>query len=698
MPKLIIGARGSKLSVAQTKATLIQLKESFPDIEFELKTFDTTGDIDQASSLTAPGIADNFFSDSLDRAVLDGTVDAAIHSAKDLPDYHDSEIDWFHLPWIEDRRDAVLYPQDKPCGNKPVVGISSPNREEYAKKRWPGCIIKPIRGNIDSRIQQMDQGDFDVILLAVAGLNRLGFDKRISEIISMDELPTHAVQGTLGVTFKRGHKELNTLRQILTHPVILAGAGTGREGHYSLAVKEALEQSDICLHDALLNKEILSHAKGEVINVGKRYSDGNAKEAQTHLVKVMLDATRAGKKVVRLKGGDPSLFGRLSEELSPLYEHALLFKVLPGIPWICSAPIRHGIYLTSREETRHFQVATGTEVEGKTFDSKDLDPTRGPIYFFMALNKIGSITKGLIEKGYAESTPCAVFREDAGSENIVRGTLKTIEANLKSAKLKPPGLLLVGESAAEEKAFNQSQGPLAGKRVLCPGSEVSRLKLTHMVEALGGEALPLEVFKLTQSDASSWIDTLKDMDYLVLASGSAVEILMSLLKKHEVDLRNLPSIVVSGPSAANTLKKHGLYSDFMPKTFTSEALANELIQARDIKNKKVLVARSDASRSPLPKILEDAGAKVFTETLYHNQAQEIVSLPKFDAVCFCSPSSVEVLHKSFPTEIESANCIASIGPVTTKALQRKNLRIDVEPAINDAQHLVWALTSKLHWT
>jgi len=698
MPKLTIGARGSKLSVAQSKATIEHLVRCFPELDLHLQTFDTAGDIDKSTSLTVAGIADNFFSDILDQAVLEGKVDAAIHSAKDLPDYHGTDIDWFHLPWVEDRRDAVLYPRDRVLPQQPVVGISSPSREDYAKRRWPNCQIKSIRGNIEARIEQMDRGDFDVILLAVAGLKRLGVDHRIDEILELSELPTHRFQGSLAITFKKDHPYLVPLRQMLIPAVVIAGSGTGREGHYSLAVRDALETSDLCLHDALMHKEILQHAHGEVVNVGKRYGEGKAMERQANLVQIMLDSARCGKQVIRLKGGDPSLFGRLSEEIGPLNDHHLLFRILPGIPWICSAPIRHGIYLTNREQVRHFQVATGTEIEGKTFQSQELDPVRGPIYFFMALNKLETIAKGLIERGYSPDTPSVVFREDSGPESIVRGTLKDIDANLKASKLQPPGLLLVGESAALDKTFTPSRGPLYGKRILCPGSESSRQKLTQLIEALGGLALPLEVFKLQTSSKVNWLTTIQNHDYLILASGSAVHLLLQLLKAHRIDLRLLPKIAVSGPSAATALKEHGLYPDFMPDTFTSEALALQLIKARDVHAKKILVARSDASRSPLPQLLCDAGAVVQVETLYENCPVKIDCLPEFDAVCFCSPSAVDVLYNTFSDRLKTAQHIASIGPVTTKALMQKSLTVSVEPCINDVQHLVWSLTSKLLWS
>ena len=366
MKNITIAARGSQLSVAQARTSLHQLASCFSELHLELKTLATAGDKDLTTSLTSSEVSDDFFTNTLDRAVLDGTADAAIHSSKDMPDYEGTGIDWFFLPWREDRRDAVLWPKDRDHNeDNPVVGISSPSREAYAKARWPNCSIKPIRGSIESRIQQMDDGDFDVILLAVAGLKRLGIAHRIDETLSLEELNTHEDQGAIAITFKEGHPVLQQLRLLLTPPVIIAGAGTGKEGNYSVAVQRALEQCDLCLHDTLLAPEILRHSRGQLVNVGKRYNDKNPGQRQADIIQYLLTHSRKGKRIVRLKGGDPSLFGRLSEEIDALIDHSITFKVLPGIPWLCSAPLRHGIYLTERQNVRHFQVATGPEIEGK---------------------------------------------------------------------------------------------------------------------------------------------------------------------------------------------------------------------------------------------------------------------------------------------------------------------------------------------
>jgi uroporphyrinogen III methyltransferase/synthase len=695
---ITLGARGSQLSVAQARASLHQISSCFEQLELELKTIDTAGDVDLTTSLTSGKASDDFFTNTLDQAVLDGSVDAAIHSAKDLPNYEGSDIDWFYLPWREDPRDTVIWPKDRERKETaPVVGISSPSREAYAKERWPDCIIKPIRGSIENRIEQMDQGDFDVIILAVAGLKRLGIAHRMDEILSLEELPTHEDQGAIAITFKKGHPTMAQLRHLLTPPVTIAGAGTGKDGNYSVATQEALRECDICFHDTLLAPEILKEAKGILKNVGKRFGQGNPGERQRDIIRHLLNYSRKGFKVVRLKGGDPSLFGRLSEEVDALIDHDIPFTVLPGIPWLCSAPIRHGIYLTERQNVRHFQVATGTEIEGKAFDGRDLDPEKGPIYFFMAVSKLPTIVEGLGSRGFAPDTPCAVLREDPGEEHIVRSTLGSIVDVFSKAKFTPPALFIVGQAADPTKGFTPPRGPLHQQRILLPGTERTRRQLSDAILHLGGTPIHLPAFELcpVRSSERDWVHHISEFDWIVLSSGSAVDVLLDILMEENVDLRKLPNIAVSGPSAAKALQHVGIVPDYIPQSYTSRDLGEGMLRQLNIKDQKVLIPRSSASVSPLPTILEDAGAVVSVETLYWNKAIAVEELPEFDAVCFCSPSSLQSLLPY--TEQLREKTLCSIGPVTSKAMEKANLPVHVSPNTYDAKHLVWALASFHLW-
>ncbi|MGA0409841.1 MAG: SAM-dependent methyltransferase, partial [Limisphaerales bacterium] len=356
--------------------------------------------------------------------------------------------------------------------------------------------------------------------------------------------------------------------------------------------------------------EILEHCKGKLIHVGKRHGEGDSSDRQQELMNTMIQAARQGKRVLRLKGGDPSLFGRLKEEVDALTKDGWPFRVLPGIPWICSAPLRHGIYLTERELTRHFQVATGTEIDGKTFDGRDLDPEKGPVYFFMAIKKIHEIVTGLMNRGYRADTPCAVFREDPGEEGIVRSTLDGIEVAMERSKLHPPALFMVGDPARKDLAFRSPPGPLEGLRILLPGTPKTQKVLSDAILDQGGIPVPITVFELKteKKEAHQWMSRIEEFDWLILSSASAVECLLELMDHFDLDLRCLPHIAVSGPSATKALKAVGLYPDYQPDSYTSRDLGEGMLKHLDIQHQKVLIPRSSASQSPLPNILEDAGA------------------------------------------------------------------------------------------
>ena len=200
-----VGTRGSQLARVQTQDALDKLKHLFPEINFELVPITTPGDRDITTDLRLS--PSDFFTHDLDDAVRNAQVDIAIHSAKDMPNPAPDGIDWFWLPWREDPRDAWILPLGKQWSElpeRPIVGVSSDRRAVFATTRLPNAVLKPIRGTITARLEQLDAGVFDVILMAGAALLRLGLPERIAEWISLSDLPVPAGQGWLAVTFRYG--------------------------------------------------------------------------------------------------------------------------------------------------------------------------------------------------------------------------------------------------------------------------------------------------------------------------------------------------------------------------------------------------------------------------------------------------------------------------------------------------------------
>jgi uroporphyrinogen III methyltransferase / synthase len=697
MKTLKIGARGSALSVAQTKQSIAQIEEVFPELKCELVTFSTAGDTDKTTSLTAKNIPDNFFSDTLDKAVLSGEIDAAVHSAKDLPDYSTKEIEWFYLPWREDQRDCIIFRKDNVIPTNPKIGISSRNRDKYVKEKWPDGKHIAIRGDIENRIAQLDRGEVDILILAVAGLNRLGLGDRISEIISCEELPTHIDQGKIAVTFNPSNNDLMMIRMMLLETIHICGAGTGRDGNYTHATSEALSHADLCLRDTLMNDEVLDHCHGSIKSVGKRYHD-NASDIQTSIHEKMLHAICAGEKVVRLKGGDPALFGRLTEELEFLNKNKLPWKVHPGIPWFCSATLKHGIMITSRKDIRQFTVSTGTQADGTTIDCEDLaTPLNGSMYFYMATRKIETICQKLIKQGLSKHTPTAIFREDGGEGNIVRGNLENIQDKFEKSTMNAPAIFLVGSAAEQKNSYLPTYGPLNGLRILSCGSPLTQKRLNAEISKLGGQPISLPLFKL-QKRKAIWLDELSNTDWIILSSASAASFFIESLKIHKVDIRDCPCIATTGPSASRELLKYGLHSDYEAKEYSSRSLAQELIEAKLLKDSNVLILNSSLSQSPLSELLTPHCKILNKFHLYDNLELPLYEeCPDFDIVTFCSPSAFNVFNKHYSHHLKNKK-VGSIGPVTTAAIKEKGYKVDIEPKVYDTIHLIRSIASRVLWS
>ena len=229
------GTRKSPLALQQTRTAIALFSEVFPDTRFDPVEISTPGDADRSADLRES--PDDFFTRTLDEAVLSGRVDFATHSAKDMPDPVAEGLDWFWLPDAGDRRDGLvgsLRPK--------IIGVSSDRRAAYAAKRFPNATQLPIRGNIEERIAQVDGGTFDLIIMAGVALQRLGLEKRIAEWIPLEELNPPEAQGVLAVTFRADDERFLRLRSLFVKPVVFVSAGTSAElctqGIYQLVSPE----------------------------------------------------------------------------------------------------------------------------------------------------------------------------------------------------------------------------------------------------------------------------------------------------------------------------------------------------------------------------------------------------------------------------------------------------------------------------
>ncbi|MDD2598477.1 MAG: hydroxymethylbilane synthase [Kiritimatiellae bacterium] len=674
---LKVGTRGSQLAVAQAHGALEQLRQLFNNFSFELIKIETPGDRDLTSDLkSAPA---DFFTRDLDRAVQAGEVDLAIHSAKDLPDPMPVGLDWFWLPWREDPRDAWVLAEgrsmaDLPCN--PTVGVSSERRDLCALKRFPNAILKPIRGSIIARMEQLDRGDYDGVLMAGAALKRLGLEGRITEWIELNELPVPPGQGYLALTFRPDDQRLLRLRSYFVKSVRFAGAGVGSKDYCTWGGIKDLQRADICLYDVLMDDEILGflpeHA--ERVFVGKRCGDHCV--TQPLITTLIADYARQGKRVVRLKGGDPGLFGRLAEETDELERLSLPYTVRAGVSALTVATTGTGMLLTRRTSSRGFCTLTpraaGGEVAGVSAEIR----TQLPLVLFMSIKIAPAMAAQLLDEGWDEATPIAVvFNAGADDQHILRLSLAQLVQEPAGLECKDPGLLIIGSAAAG--MFRSDLGALQGRRVLLTCSEAIMEKAICRVVDFGGRPLPRPLIKLLPChEIQGRLAELPSYDWLVLTSPAAVRFFMEMVLKSGVDLRHLPKIMTCGPGSARAFAPYGILPDLTPPMiYSAEGLA-EVLAEMDFSGQRVLRLRSELAGSLLADVLRGKGALVHDELLYKNEFVHYPELPEFEIVFFASASAVDSYVEQAGAGSLSGKFVLTIGQPTADALVQHGIHCD----------------------
>ncbi len=647
-----VGARGSKLSIAQTEASIKFLIGKFPGMHYEIVAVETPGDRDLTTPIEQS--APDFFTRDLDEAVRDGKIDFAIHSAKDMPPCVSGELDWFWLPNNEAPSDAWVF---RSCmkGDVLNVGVSSERRRAYAKKVFPDARLLPIRGAIDSRIEQVKSGAFDAVIMAVAGIKRLYGTLEIDGIriekIPLDELPPPEAQGHLAVVFRKGDGRIIKLRDHFVKAVRFVSAGVGDAGMCTLAGLHDLQTADVILVDELLGAALCRRKDitAEVIHVGKRCGAHSMK--QHEITELICNEARKGKRVVRLKGGDAGIFGRLAEETAALTALKIPFVVRPGVSALTAATTGTGLLLTRRGESCGFTVFTPRST-GDEF----------PLVMFMALQTASGEAEKLIAKGMSADTPCAFVYDAAGNgEEVFRTTLGECAAagDLNKGESRP-GLFIVGETIGDTW---QKAGFFAGKRVLLTCSDAVMERAATVVEDLGGKPIRRSLIKL---QSTRRFDDLSGYDAIVLTSPSAVRM---FFESSTCDVRRLPRFFTCGAGTNAELRMHGISSDVMPESdFSARGLIAE-IGKLDLNGRKILRLRSSKAGDAVAVALEKAGAKVDDVVLYNNVfCAPDEKLPQFEAVFFASASAVEsFLHQYGEGRLQGKE-IFVIGEPTRKAL------------------------------
>ncbi|MCP4181115.1 MAG: uroporphyrinogen-III C-methyltransferase [bacterium] len=662
------GARGSNLSRLQSKFTKDKIESLFPFINIEFQYLATPGDRDKKTSLQ--NTADNFFTKNLDDGVINGNLDIAVHSAKDIPyPIHDG-LDWFWLPWNEDRRDVtVISSKNALLKNNPVIGVSSDRRETYALKRWPNATMKPIRGNIEERIKQLDDNKYDIIITAAAALNRLNLTNRIAEYIPLKKLITPEAQGSLAITYRSNNTFLNTLKQYFFNEVIIAGAGPGSYKLASLATIEALKNCDICLHDALIDPKLLDFVstKAECIYVGKReYKDSTTQE---YINNALIDYARQGKKVVRLKGGDPGIFARITEETKLLEKHHIPFRVIPGISSMSAATSTTGLILTTRGLSRGFKVATLRIKKSKyAMQLSDEEQHNFPFVFFMCVSQIEVLIKYLLNNNYSKSKPLSiVFEAGTDRQNILLSTIGNIVNDLKNHDSTQAGLIIVGDRADKINLFKHF-GVFKQQKILLTCSETIINKAANYVHNFGGQPIRRPLITHSALETDNLKTQIKNTDWLIITSPTSIKVFMKFISNSSYDVRKLPKIFVCGKGSVEYFKTYNIVPDAVAENnFGSKGIIQNY-EKFITKSDKVLRLRSDIASDEITKQLRKDGMNITDVTLYKNEYITYNDKPVFDSVVFASSSAVKSFIYNWGINSLKQKTVVVIGTKTKSTI------------------------------
>jgi uroporphyrinogen III methyltransferase/synthase len=500
--------------------------------------------------------------------------------------------------------------------------------------------------------------------------------------------------------------------------VYLVGAGPGDAGLLTLRGAELLARADVVVYDALVNPELLRLApKGaEIIFGGKRGKDHAIPQAE--LNQLLITKARAGKTVVRLKGGDPYVFGRGGEEAEELADAHVPFEVVPGVSSFVAVPNYAGVPLTHRDFSSRITLITGHEdpaKEASAIDWPQVARTPGTKVIMMGTDRIGQIAETLVSQGMAPSTPVVMVRwGTTGRQRAIEGTLATIAKVAEHEKISPPTVAVIGEVAKLRAKLNWfERRPLFGQRIVVTRTREQASVLSHQLHELGAEVLEIPTIKFEPPDArDSLVDALLELnsyDWLVFTSPNGVTSFFEYFFRRFHDMRDIGGarIAAVGPATANKLKELHLQVDLMPDEALAANIAEEFAEFETIENLKICLFRAEVANRELPEALEELGAivddiacyKTVPETEDVTGAAAKLSEGGADWLTFTSGSTVEHFHARFdlPALLKKFPQLktATIGPETSKALAALGLAPTVEAKEHSIGGLVKALRAAL---
>jgi uroporphyrinogen III methyltransferase / synthase len=488
--------------------------------------------------------------------------------------------------------------------------------------------------------------------------------------------------------------------------VYLVGAGPGDAGLMTVRSVELLASADVVLHDRLIPQGALAGTRddAELIYVGKE--PGSAAISQAEIEELMAVRARGGSSVVRLKGGDPFVFGRGGEEAEALRAAGVPFEVVPGVTAGVAAPAYAGIPVTHRDDASAVAFVTGHEDPAKddaAVDWEALAKFPGTLVLYMGVGRATEIAARLIDAGRnPHEAAAAVERGTLHGQRTVEASLGELGGAVAEADLKPPAILLVGPVAARRGAIGWlEERPLYGRRVVVTRARAQASGVARTLGALGAEVIELPAIRIEpRLDTEEVRDAVADLHsyaLVCLTSPNGVRLLFEAMAEQGRDARALANATVAaiGPGTAAALAERGVIADVVPDRFVAEALVAELSDVA-VAGRPALVARAAEARDVLPDGLRERGAEVDVVALYETLAEEpdpaaVEAAQSADYVTFTSSSTVRNLVAAIGDRFPGSARVVSIGPVTSAAAREAGLEVHVEASRHDPEGLVEAL-------
>jgi uroporphyrinogen III methyltransferase / synthase len=488
--------------------------------------------------------------------------------------------------------------------------------------------------------------------------------------------------------------------------VYLVGAGPGDPGLMTARSLELIASADAVFYDRLIPPGALDGARedAELVYVGKQ--PGVPSVPQEEIGERLVAAARAGKRVVRLKGGDPFVFGRGGEEGEALREAGVEFEVVPGVTAGVAATAYAGIPVTHRDDASAVAFVTGHEDPEKgesALDWEALARFPGTLVFYMGVKRLGQNAGSLIAAGRDPEEPAAAIERGTWpGQRTVLATLGTIAEAVERETVKAPALIVVGEVAGrrEQLAWLERR-PLHGRRVVVTRARAQASGLAATLRGLGAEVVELPAIRIEPrietEEVRDAVANLGEYSLVCLTSPNGVRLLFEAMREGGRDARALAGATVAaiGPGTARALAERGVAADVVPERFVAEALV-EALAGIEVEGKRVLVARAAEARDVLPAALRERGAEVDVVALYETVREQpgergIEAAQSADYVTFTSSSTVTNLTEALGDRFPATARIVSIGPITSETARAAGLEVTVEAERHDVDGLLEAL-------